>query len=381
MSRVMEAANEKPEGVPSEEPVELISRDEEPNKEHEIAFEEAYDEMTNGDELYESEGQVMSPHSSMALYDVEEDVTEPEPEPKPAPKPKPDPKVAEVAPKAIKPSKTELADNLKVDDLPGDSKVKPRKESDTDVPYADYSRNIQAAMSGNEKSLEWIKEHPEAVDKYAGKEGLPKRILDYLGVKKTPKKSTKKKAEKKTTKRTPTKEEKKAEPKLKDLPGREKKKITPPKKKATSSGKKKLEAAAKNLDDAAEAAMTGKKPPKSSKKKRNKQDLSGIEKPKSSDVRRSADEQMLADVLLKKLPVADLRMLDQALCGDRSVPVLIDEMGFPTLAMGVDPQHTIGMSISDNPNPMQPTMDPALRFPLGKLKTGVTIPSRIPGTN
>ena len=29
------------------------------------------------------------------------------------------------------------------------------------------------------------------------------------------------------------------------------------------------------------------------------------------------DEQMLADVLLKKLPVADLRMLDQALGGDR----------------------------------------------------------------
>ena len=40
MSSVMEAANEKPEGVPSEEPVELIER--EPDK----SFETAYEEMT-----------------------------------------------------------------------------------------------------------------------------------------------------------------------------------------------------------------------------------------------------------------------------------------------------------------------------------------------
>ena len=80
MSAAHEKANENPDQRAFEEPFELISRDEEPNnQEHEIAFEEAYDEMTNGDELYESEGQVMSPHSSMALYDVEEDVTEPEP--------------------------------------------------------------------------------------------------------------------------------------------------------------------------------------------------------------------------------------------------------------------------------------------------------------
>ena len=89
---------------------------------------------------------------------------------------------------------------------------------------------------------------------------MPQRILDYLGVKKTPKKSIKRRITK-DYQRTPTKAEKDAEPKLKDLPGGEKKKITP-KKKATSSGKKKLESAAKKLDDAAEAAMGGKAPKK-----------------------------------------------------------------------------------------------------------------------
>ena len=55
--------------------------------------------------------------------------------------------------------------------------------------YGDYSRNLQAAMSGNENSLQWLRDNPEAVEAFA-KDGLPQRILDYLGVKKTPKKST-----------------------------------------------------------------------------------------------------------------------------------------------------------------------------------------------
>jgi len=362
MSKVMEAANKKPEGVPSEEPVELISRDEEP-KEPDMAFEEAYSGMVNdGKEVAQGVNRGINESFNEFNRIGRELGKEPEAQPTPEPKPdssvkdlvsehvkdrknkilsrleeraenrakdeslseddrsmaelrrqmmaamkegkseeeiqelvqgsnlvggdlningekvqldedgnytspdgsisitnnnpKPDPSVAEVAPKAIKPSKKELADNLKVEDLPGDSTVKPRRESDTNVPYADFSRHIQAGMSGNENSLEWIKDNPDAVDKYAGKEGLPQRILDYLGIgKKTPKK-------KKATKRTPTKAEKKAEPKLKDLPGRKSKKITPPKRKATTSGKKKLEAAAEKLNDDAEAAMSGKAPKK-----------------------------------------------------------------------------------------------------------------------
>ena len=159
-----------------------------------------------------------------------------------------------------------------------------------------------------------------------------------------------------------------------------------PKGKATKKGRDAVRAASERL---ANAGMTGKKseepqkPEKAADKKKEKaerkrQDLTGIKKPKDSDLRRSADQQMLADVLLKKIPVADLRMLDRMLGGGVESPVLVDDMGFITQAQAIDPGHVMMAGMSDNPNPFETDMDPRLKFDLSRLKIPPT-PTRFPG--
>jgi hypothetical protein len=115
------------------------------------------------------------------------------------------------------------------------------------------------------------------------------------------------------------------------------------------------------------------KPPKKTGE-RPKQDLSNITPPDKTDYRKSSDQQLLADVLLKKIPVADLIMADHALgnykpsnrFGSR-YPVLVDDKGFINHIMGVDSSHVMGFAASDSPEPFNPPMDPRLAFDMGVL--------------
>lgn len=147
-----------------------------------------------------------------------------------------------------------------------------------------------------------------------------------------------------------------------------------PVKNATEKGKRAVRTASEKL---ANAGMTGKKPeePKKSKKaadkkkdknERKKQDLTGIKTPNKTDLRRSANQQMLADVLLKKLPVADLRMFQQA-TGIQDIAPLLDDKGFMTQVVGVEPSHARMMGLSDTPTFNYP-VEPAVGFDLDWLK-------------
>jgi hypothetical protein len=61
------------------------------------------------------------------------------------------------------------------------------------VPYTEYSKHIQGAMQGNEASLDFLRNNPDAVKQFNPK-GLPKRIQDSIGgeapAKKAPAKKT-----------------------------------------------------------------------------------------------------------------------------------------------------------------------------------------------
>jgi len=179
-------------------------------------------------------------------------------------------------------------------------------------------------------------------------------------------KEAKKPTAKKTTdKKTPKSTDKKPKP-------------IKPEGKASNEGKERAKRAS---DELAGFGMGDSPPPKKKtdeKGDRKPQDLRGIKKPDKSDLRRSADQQMLADVLLKKLPVADLRMINTMLGGDVELPVLVDEMGFPTQGIAVDPAHIMMAGISDNPNPFEAEMDPRLRLDLNRLKISQNVPSRLP---
>ena len=147
-----------------------------------------------------------------------------------------------------------------------------------------------------------------------------------------------------------------------------------PVKNATEKGKGAVRTASEKL---ANAGMTGKKPkePKKSKKaadkkkekdERKKQDLTGIKTPNKTDLRRSADQQMLADVLLKKLPVADLRMFQQA-TGIQDIAPLLDDKGFMTQVVGITPSHSMMMGLSDTTY-FEQSIQPAIGFDLDWLK-------------
>jgi hypothetical protein len=140
-----------------------------------------------------------------------------------------------------------------------------------------------------------------------------------------------------------------------------------PKGKATNEGKKR---ASRASDELAGVGM-GDAP---SKKKTNRetQDLKRITKPDDLELRRSADQQMLADVLLKKLPVADLRMFGRA-TGIEDIAPLLDDKGFMTQVVGVDPAHVVMMGVSDKPD-FDLSTKPAIGFDLGKLKFNNSYP-------
>lgn len=140
-----------------------------------------------------------------------------------------------------------------------------------------------------------------------------------------------------------------------------------PKGKASDEGKER----ARRASDGLAAIGMGDAPPKeeeSPKKKTNRktQDLKGITKPDNMDLRRSADQQMLADVLLKKLPVADLKMFRQA-TGIQDIAPLLDDKGFMTQVVGVEPSHVRMMGLSDTPTFNYP-VEPAVGFDLDWLK-------------
>jgi len=146
--------------------------------------------------------------------------------------------------------------------------------------------------------------------------------------------------------------------------------------KATKTGAERLRAASDKL---AEAGMGGKAPKSEEADDKKKvqgestaQSLKNIEKPKDDELRRSADQQMLADVLLKKLPVADLRMFGRA-TGIEDIAPLLDDKGFMTQVVGVDPSHSMMMGISDKPD-FEQSIQPAIGFDLGKLKFNNSYP-------
>ena len=68
----------------------------------------------------------------------------------------------------------------KLEDLPGNPDVKgPLAEAAGGVPYGEYTKHIQNAMQGNEQSLQWFANNPDAVKQH-GSGVLPKRIQDAL---------------------------------------------------------------------------------------------------------------------------------------------------------------------------------------------------------
>ena len=68
----------------------------------------------------------------------------------------------------------------KLEDLPGNPDVKgPMVEPAGGVPYGEYSKHIQAAMQGNEQSLQFLADNPDAVKTHSSR-GLPQRIQDAL---------------------------------------------------------------------------------------------------------------------------------------------------------------------------------------------------------
>jgi hypothetical protein len=176
-------------------------------------------------------------------------------------------------------------------------------------------------------------------------------------------KEAKKPAAKKTTaKKKPKSTDEKPEP-------------IKPKGKASDEGKER----ARRASDGLAAIGMGDAPPKEKKKSpkkkanRKKQDLKGITKPDESDLRRSADQQMLADVLLKKLPVADLRMLGRAIDVDDIAPIL-DDKGFMTRVVGIDVPQLRMMGLSDTPDFDAPYA-PAVGFDMSHLKFDNSYPN------
>jgi hypothetical protein len=68
----------------------------------------------------------------------------------------------------------------KLEDLPGNPDVKgPLAEAAGGVPYGEYTKHIQNAMQGNEQSLQFFVDNPDAVKQH-GSGVLPKRIQESL---------------------------------------------------------------------------------------------------------------------------------------------------------------------------------------------------------
>lgn len=92
------------------------------------------------------------------------------------------------------------------------------------VSYGDYSKHIQGAMQGNESSLDFLRNNPDAVNQFSPS-GLPKRIQDSIGgeapAKKAPAKAKSKPTKpksKKTTAKTVASGEQPKNPKKKSEP-------------------------------------------------------------------------------------------------------------------------------------------------------------------
>ena len=68
----------------------------------------------------------------------------------------------------------------KLEDLPGNPNVQPKPASSGEaVPYGEYTKHIQAAMQGNEQSLNWLASNPASVAQHSS-DGLPQRIQDAI---------------------------------------------------------------------------------------------------------------------------------------------------------------------------------------------------------
>lgn len=293
---------------------------------HEPAFNEAYNGMVNdGSEV--AQGVNRGINESFKEFNRIGRELGSEAEAQPTPEPQPDPTVAEVAPKAA-PTKEETAKEL-------------------------------FARVQNAKDLREGREPENTVDDSK---------LDEKG----------KKAAEMFEEVQARKRKRQAQPTPKPQPdptvAEAAKNTIKPVKNATEKGKGAVRTASEKL---ANAGMTGKKPeePKKSKKaadkkkekdERKKQDLTGIKTPNKTDLRRSADQQMLADVLLKKLPVADLRMFQQA-TGIQDIAPLLDDKGFMTQVVGITPSHSMMMGLSDTPD-FEQSIQPAIGFDLEQLK-------------
>lgn len=342
---------ERPESSPPKEQAPV--KEEEKPPEHEAAFEPAFNEMveeatTPKEAKVEKPVETTTPKKKATKKKPSETTTK---KPKSAKKvveqtkKTPTPKPAKAVVEATKPkeSNIDFMDSTEGED-PKAPYVKIGKK---------YVNQMTATRMVREGTHKWSKRTADGRATLQEVKGSKKETTAKKPAKKD--KEAKKPAAKKTTA--------KKKPKSTD----EKPKPIKPKGKASDEGKER----ARRASDGLAAIGMGDAPPKEEeppKKKANrkKQDLKGITNPDNMDLRRSADQQMLADVLLKKLPVADLRMLQQA-TGIQDIAPLLDDKGFMTQVVGVEPSHVRMMGLSDTPTFNYP-VEPAVGFDLDWLK-------------
>lgn len=325
-----QSPNERKEPIQREEMPQsegqMPVKEEEKPPEHEAAFEPAFNEMVE---------------NPVETTKPEKKATEKNPKVVEQTKKTPDPNPAKAVVEATKPKKSNIDF---MDSAEGE---------DSKSPYVKvgnkYVQGVAASRMVREGTHKWGRKTPD------GRNTLQK-------VKGSKKETTSKKKD--PVVKVAAKKDKEAKEAKEANSTDERPKPIKPEGKASDKGKER----ARRASDGLAAIGMGDASPKENKKKANKktQDLKGITKPDQSDLRRSADQQMLADVLLKKLPVADLRMFRQA-TGIEDIAPLLDDKGFMTQVLGVDPSQVRMMGLSDTPTFNYP-VDPAIGFDLNNLK-------------
>lgn len=354
---------ERPESPPPEEQTPV--KEEEKPPEHEAAFDPAYTEMVQ-EATTPKEAKVEKP---VETTKPKKKATEKKPSETTEKKPKSAKKVVEQTKKTPKPKPAKAVVEATKPKKSNDGFMDSAEGENPKAPYVKvgnkYVSQGTAGKMVKEGTHKWSKKTADGRATLQEVKGSKKKT--------TTKKPAKAKdpvvqaAAKKDKEAKEAKEAKKPAAKKEPKSTDEKPEPIKPKGKASDEGKER----ARRASDGLAAIGMGDAPPKeeeSPKKKTNRktQDLKGITKPNNMDLRRSADQQMLADVLLKKLPVADLKMFRQA-TGIQDIAPLLDDKGFMTQVVGVEPSHVRMMGLSDTPTFNYP-VEPAVGFDLDWLK-------------
>ncbi len=338
---------ERPKSPPPEEQTPV--KEEEKPPEHEAAFEPAFNEMVE-EATTPKEAEVEKP---VETTKPKKRATKKKPSETTEKKPKSAKKVVEQTKKTPKPKPAKAVVEATKPKKSNDGFMDSAEGENPKAPYVKvgkkYVNQMTATKMVREGTHKWSKRTADGRATLQEVKGSKKKTTAKKTTTKKPAKAKDPVVQAAAKKDKDAKEAKKPAAKKEPKSTDEKPEPIKPKGKASDEGKER----ARRASDGLAAIGMGDSPPKeeeSPKKKTNRktQDLKGITKPDQYDLRRSADQQMLADVLLKKLPVADLKMFQQA-TGIRDIAPLLDDKGFMTQVVGVEPSHVRMMGLSDTP--------------------------------